>query len=273
METANSPHDGDTSSPSYGAFLMTTQTFGEWAIGKLRDAGAYAGAYDGVEGRQYIEALKRFQYSRGLKQTGRADDDTVIALRLVPKRRPDGTTPDLVVAEPPPKITEPVWLRDARRYLGVREIPGPKSNPIILGFAKKLGGWVEAWYKDDDTPWCGLFVANNIATTLPEEPMPANPLGALNWKKFGKEVEPCIGAILVFGRKGAGLGHVGYYLGETATHYIVLGANQDNSVSIKTIPKDRLQEGGSRWPVTGEAPIGGRVFRTVANAASSKSEA
>ncbi len=250
---------------------MTTQTFGEWAIGKLRDAGAYAGAYDGVEGRQYIEALKRFQYSRGLKQTGRADDETVIALRLVAKRQPDGTTPDLVVAEVPPKITEPVWLRDARRYLGVKEIPGPKSNPIILGFAKKLGGWISSWYTNDDTPWCGLFVANNIATTLPEEPMPANPLAALNWKKFGKEIEPRVGAILVFGRKGGG--HVGYYLGEDTTDFHVLGANQDNAVSIKRIPKDRLEKGGVRWPATGEAPIGGRVFLTPGGAASSKSEA
>lgn len=250
---------------------MTTQTFGEWAIAKLRDAGTYAGAYDGTEGRYYIEALKRFQSAEGLKVTGRADDDTVARLRLVPKPRTDGTRPDHVIATVPPKRIEPVWMRDARRYIGITEIPGAKSNATIMSWAKKLGGWIASWYTNDDTPWCGLFVGNVIAFTLPEEPLLANPLGALNWKKFGVEGRIARGAILVFERTGGG--HVGFYVGEDRTHYHVLGGNQDNAVNIKRVEKKRLVSGGIRWPKTGEAPIGGAVQLTTAGASASKSEA
>ncbi|MEH3091995.1 MAG: TIGR02594 family protein [Agrobacterium cavarae] len=250
---------------------MTTQTFGEWAIAKLRDAGAYGGAYDGTEGRRYIEALERFQHNQGLKVTGRADEETVARLRLVPKLRADGSSPDHSIATIPPKIVEPVWMRDARRYLGVKEIPGEKSNAVIIGWAKALGGWIANWFKNDDTPWCGLFVSNAIATTLPKESMPANPLGALNWAKFGQESRAARGAILVFERAGGG--HVGFYVGEDSEYFHVLGGNQDNAVSITRVKKGRLVTGGIRWPKTGEAPIGGAVYLDASGAPLSKSEA
>ncbi len=236
---------------------MTTQTFGEWVISRLRDAGAYGGAYDGAEGREYFAALKRFQAAEGIKVTGKADDETVAHLRLVRPLRSDDTEANHVIASVPPKPIEPIWMRDARRYIGLREIPGPKSNATIMSWAKKLGGWIASWYQDDDTPWCGLFIGNVIATTLPQEPLPSNPLGALNWKKFGVESRIARGAILVFERKGGG--HVGIYVGEDRTHFHVLGGNQDNAVSIARIEKGRLVSGGVRWPKTGEAAIGGGV--------------
>lgn len=215
---------------------MTTQTFGEWAISQLRDAGAYGGKIDGVEGRSYIEALERFQIAEGLKVTGKADNDTVAHLRLVRPQR-NGKPQDHVIANIPPKIVEPIWMRDARRYIGLTEIPGTKSNPTIMSWATKLGGWVASFYTNDDIPWCGLFIGNVIATTLPKEPLLANPLGALNWSKFGIGTRLCVGAILVFERKGGG--HVGLYVGEDQTHFHVLGANQKNSVSITRVPVHR----------------------------------
>lgn len=250
---------------------MTTQTFGEWAISRLRAAGAYGGAYDGAEGREYFEALKRFQTAEGLKVTGRADEDTVAHLRLVRPLRPADTEANHVISQVPPKPVEPIWMRDARRYIGLTEIPGQKSNPTIMGWAKKLGGWIASWYQDDDTPWCGLFIANVIATTLPQEPLPSNPLGALNWKKFGVEGRIARGVILVFERKGGG--HVGIYVGEDRTHYHVLGGNQNNAVSITRIEKKRLVPGGVRWPKTGEAAVGGAVQLSASGAPVSKSEA
>lgn len=251
---------------------MTTQTFGEWAISRLRIAGAYGGVNDSVEGREYFEALKRFQAAEGLKVTGKADEDTVAHLRLLRPLRPVGSEANHVISQVPPKQSvEPIWLRDARRYLGLKEIPGPKSNAKIMGWAKALGGWIASWYQDDDTPWCGLFIANVIATTLPAEPLPSNPLGALNWKKFGTESRIARGAILVFERKGGG--HVGLYVGEDRTHFHVLGGNQANSVSITRIDKSRLVTGGIRWPKTGDAPIGGKVELSVAGAPVSKNEA
>jgi len=47
----------------------------------LRDLGHRPGPIDGVLGNQTVEALKRFQRSRGLAVTGRQDQDTAQALR------------------------------------------------------------------------------------------------------------------------------------------------------------------------------------------------
>lgn len=247
---------------------MTTQTFDEWLISRLRDAGAYAGKMDGIYGREVITALERFQGGWGLPVTGRADAETVLALRGVTSKSPGSK---LVTYDKIPVPAEPVWMREARRFIGITEIPGEKSNKTIMGWATKLGGWIASWYQNDDTPWCGLFIGNVIATTLPKEPLPANPLGALNWKKFGAAGRIARGAILVFERKGGG--HVGIYVGEDRTHYHVLGGNQDNAVSIARVEKKRLVDGGIRWPKTGEAPVGGAVQLTASGASASKSEA
>lgn len=243
-------------------------TFDEWLIDRLRAAGAYGGRMDGVHGREVIAALKRFQHGFNLPVTGKADAVTVTALRGVSSKNPGS---NLVTYDKIPAATEPVWMREARRYIGITEIPGEKSNPTIMSWAKKLGGWIASWYTNDDTPWCGLFIGNLIATTLPEEPLLENPLGALNWKKFGVESRVVRGAILVFERKGGG--HVGLYVGEDRTHFHVLGGNQNNAVSITRIEKGRLVSGGVRWPKTGESQSGGAVYLTESGAPVSKSEA
>jgi len=241
-------------------------TFDQWVISRLVAHGAYAGKIDDVPGRQMTAALKKFQEAEHLKVSGLADQATVNALRR-DAARASGLV-NYVAAPAVPK--EPVWLRDARRYMGIKEIPGPKSNPVITGWAKRMGGWVASFYVDDDIPWCGLFVNNEIAVTLPNEPLLANPLGALNWNKFGTALDvPALGAILVFRRDGGG--HVGFYVGEDETHYFVLGGNQSNSVSITRIAKSRLV--GIRWPVTGPAPQGGRVWLSAAGVPTSKNEA
>ena len=228
-------------------------TFDEWLIFRLRFHGAYDGVSDGVHGRAVINAIQRFQRTVGIRVTGVADDATVAALRA---DRPAGDTGSKAIPAIP---VEPVWLREARRFMGLKEIAGPKPNPTIIGWAKGFGGWIANYFTNDDIPWCGLFVGHVVAATLPREKLPANPLGALRWAKFGRELpKPAIGAILVFTRTGGG--HVGFYLGETPTHYTVLGGNQLNSVSITQIEKNRLVTGGVRWPTTGEQPALGSVM-------------
>lgn len=239
------------------------QTFDEWLISRLRAAGAYAGLQDGAYGRSVIQALQRYQQAEGLKVTGQADPETVAALQKI-------STPRVAAVAPPTTSPEPVWMREARRYMGIKEIPGPKSNPTILGFAKKLGGWVASYYTNDDTAWCGLFVGNCIATTLPTETLPANPLGALEWNKFGVLMQiPAVGAIMTFRRTGGG--HVGMYVGEDTDAYHILGGNQANSVNVTRVAKDRLA--GIRWPKTAQAANGARVMLTAAGAPLSRNEA
>ncbi len=54
---------------------------------------------------------------------------------------------------------EPLWLQVARAHVGVKEVPGPKSNPKILEWARKVGRKAGIAYTDDSIPWCGLFMA------------------------------------------------------------------------------------------------------------------
>ncbi|MGX1259816.1 TIGR02594 family protein [Sinorhizobium fredii] len=231
--------------------------FDRWVNDRLLAHGAYSGRVDGVPGREMVAALKRFQAAVGLEPTGLANAATVDALRQNAR--------GVVVAVAPKVPAEPVWMREARRYMGLREVAGPKSNSTIIGWARRLGSWVADFYTNDDTPWCGLAVANWISVTLPSEPLPSNPLGALNWSNVGIALkEPALGAILTFKRPGGG--HVGFYAGEDSQCFHVLGGNQSNSVSITRIDKSRLQ--AIRWPKTGGEPVPGRVIRTATGEAS-----
>ena len=131
-----------------------------------------------------------------------------------------------------------VWFEEAKRLLGVHEGQGALDNPKILDWADDL----DIHFPHDDIPWCGLFVAHCVGATLPDEPLPANPLGARNWARFGIDSPAAPGAILVFSRGAptSGLGHVGFYHSEDRTAYNVLGGNQSDQVSIARVAKSRL---------------------------------
>lgn len=160
--------------------------------------------------------------------------------------------------------SEPRWLTIARGYIGVREIKGPKHNPTIMGWLRKLASWI----RDDETPWCGTFVA----AVMQEAglPVPRDFPRAKAWADWGANLRESVvspGAVLVFERKGGG--HVGFYLGEDAEAYHVLGGNQGDAVSIVRISKARCI--AIRWP-RGE-PVLGRPVLLAANGETSRNEA
>ena len=202
----------------------------------LRDAGFDPGSIDGIIGRNTIAAIKKFQASKNLQVDGIVGKQTRKALGL--DKEPSIKNEDIPTFIP--------WLSEARRLIGLKEVVGHTSNPTILQMAQDL----DIDYKDDDIAWCGLFVAHCIASQLPDESLPNNPLGARNWAKFGKEISPSLGAIMVFwrGKKDGWQGHVGFYYGEDNKNYYILGGNQGNSVSIAKIDKTRLL--AARWPST-----------------------
>lgn len=143
------------------------------------------------------------------------------------------------------------WLQVATDLMGTKEVPGSASNPKILEWAKKLGGWITSYYKEDDIPWCGLFVAHCFQACGFKGPQ--NPLSALAWKDWGVSAPAVEGALLVFKRPGGG--HVGFYVGENDVAYRVRGGNQSDSVSDTWVSKDRLV--AIRWPegelITGQS--------------------
>lgn len=150
--------------------------------------------------------------------------------------------------------TTPAWLAEARARLGVRETPGPGSTAAIMGWARRLGTRVLGIaYGGDHTPWCGLFAAHCVAVAGLTPPKIA--VRASSWSGWGRATTPRPGAVLVFVRPGGG--HVGFYEGESADAYRVLGGNQGDAVSRAWIAKARCV--AVRWP-EGVAETGGPVW-------------
>ena len=149
-------------------------------------------------------------------------------------------------------MSEPSWLKIARSYDGLKEIPGPHHNQTIIRWLGKL----RAWWSNDETPWCGVFVAHCMQEC--SLPFPKLYMRAKAWADYGSLLRRdrlAPGAILVFDRAGGG--HVGFYVGEDAGHYFVLGGNQGNAVNVMKLGKSRLV--ASRWP-KGEPVIGKPVY-------------
>lgn len=202
---------------------------------ELARKGFDPGVIDGIWGRRTERAVRAYQVSHGLVVDGIVGPVTWKSL----------FGNDAVEAEfDNPAIP---WFQEARRLIGIKERVGPGNEPTIINWAKSTG----ISYSDDDIPWCGLFVAHCINSTLTDEALPNNPLGARNWARFGAPCEPALGSVLVFWRESrtSFKGHVGFYAGEEQSGaYHVLGGNQSNSVSIARISRDRLLE--ARWPAT-----------------------
>lgn len=207
---------------------------------RLSKFGFNPGPIDGIRGRMTINAVKRFQESRGLLVDGIVGPKTYAALFG------EAPTGDALNTDTMP------WYQEAVRLMGTREAPGTANNPVIIDWAEKL----DIDYSGDDIPWCGLFVGHCVGSSMPDEALPNGLLGARKWLRFGIECEPQVGAVMVFWRhrRDGWQGHVGFYNGEDSEAYHVLGGNQSDTVNIARIARNRFL--GARWPTTAMAPTG-----------------
>lgn len=205
----------------------------------LAAAGFDPGLIDGVPGRKTIAALKKFQAAKHLLVDGIAGPKALAV--LFPAESMAAETRSPLVP----------WFDLALQKKGLHERTNKKT---LFAFLKSDGSSI-----GDPTayPWCGDFVETCIAVTLPEEATPANPYLARNWSTFGQACRPTRGAVLSFwrGSKSGINGHVGFYAGEDAVAFSVLGGNQANSVSIARVAKNRLL--ACRWPKTVVLPTTG----------------
>jgi uncharacterized protein (TIGR02594 family) len=135
------------------------------------------------------------------------------------------------------KLKNPRMLVEGVYLLGTYEGLGDADNPIIINWSKECG--IQG-YTHDAIPWCGLFMA--VCAKRAGWDIPKNPLWALNWTNFGRQVGiPMLGDVMVFKRKlkgGGTAGHVAMYVGEDKTHWHILGGNQGDRVSIVRRPKN-----------------------------------
>lgn len=191
---------------------------------------------DGDPGRMTKAAVAKYQRDQSInvKYPGTVGPKTIAKL-----------FPDEPV-KPAPLVIAP-WVSIGLTKQGLAENGNTKG--ALVKFLKSDGKTLGDPAK---YPWCGDFVQTCIALALPSEPVPTNPYWARNWLKFGQDIEPTFGAVVVFSRGNSG--HVAFVLGETEDrkNWVILGGNQSNRISTTT--KAKLTTLGTRWPSTVDMP-------------------
>lgn len=144
------------------------------------------------------------------------------------------------------------WIKKARELIGIEEVKGERHNPTIVKWLENMGEYSnesKAWWRDDETPWCGLFVAHILGQSgryVVKEWYRAKEWAAsqnMNWL-----LGPAYGCLAVMDRAGGG--HIGFVVGKDQRgNIMVLGGNQNDQVSIAAFKPDRITHyiWPSRW--------------------------
>lgn len=134
----------------------------------------------------------------------------------------------------------PEWMAYALSQIGVKEVPGPANSPVIARWLKAL----KAWWSDDATPWCGVFVAHVLQRAT--QVVPQHWYRAKAWLEWGKSCPPAYGAVCVLARQGGG--HV-FFVTKVSTNFVWgIGGNQGDAVSEAKFARSRVL--GFRWPAS-----------------------
>jgi len=134
----------------------------------------------------------------------------------------------------------------AQRFIGVEEIEGAVSNPMILAMLRLDNKWPAG----DEVPWCSAF-CNWIAwlLRLPR----SKSLAARSWLRVGKPIplaQAELGFDVVILSRGSGSqpgpeviaapGHVGFYAGTEGGRVLLLAGNQGDMVNVSPFATNRV---------------------------------
>lgn len=150
---------------------------------------------------------------------------------------------DQIAKDDRPISTTPAYFDYAQSLVGLTEVPGPGSNPKILGIIQE---WMPGHGDDSTLSWCGAFVAhvmNKFGYRVAEQPLVAR-----SWMHVYPRVDEIAdtrpGDIVVLWRESpdSWKGHVGFFDHYDAANRDVhlLGGNQSNSVSVQAFDGNRV---------------------------------
>jgi uncharacterized protein (TIGR02594 family) len=157
------------------------------------------------------------------------------------------------------------WLEIAWAEVGTQEISGADATPAIAGYFRDSG---RPDITSDEVAWCAAFAGACLERAgIPQTIPPAEALLARSFLKVGTPIDaPRMGAIAILSRGSNPIhGHVGFVVGWTDEHLVILGGNQSNKVCTQHFPRARLL--GLRWPgpvVTPKDLNGSRIANAAA---------
>lgn len=135
-------------------------------------------------------------------------------------------------------MTEPAWLIEARKDLGLKEGPGTADNPRVVKMFADAG---HPEIKHDSVAWCAAAVGAWLKRAGLKG---TGTLWALDYMKWGQPLsKPVLGAIAVKTRVGGG--HVTLVVGKSGNVIYCLGGNQSDAVSIAAYDASVFK---FRWP-------------------------
>lgn len=146
------------------------------------------------------------------------------------------------------KQTELAWIDEAFKQLGVHEIKGLKTNNQIEKWLKSLN----AWWKDDETAWCGVFVAWCLKSAGVKYPKLW--MQALAYREGGSKLaKPCYGCVAIKERQGGG--HVCFVVGrdKKTGKLVCIGGNQSDQVCLALYSDSDFKE--FRWYGRTQTPL------------------
>jgi uncharacterized protein (TIGR02594 family) len=145
--------------------------------------------------------------------------------------------------------SEPAWVTKGLKDLGFHETGKDQGIQKFIDQAHcgKLGD-----------PWCAIWANELEQCGIPGMRSPSSQSFKTD-KNFVKLDKPALGAIAVYtrGKPSAGLGHVGFYMGETSAQILTLGGNESDAVREQFEPKARLV--GYFSPKSVDLPKGGAI--------------
>lgn len=136
-------------------------------------------------------------------------------------------------------MIQPIWVTEALKDLGFHETG---DNHGIEKFIK------DAHCGQIGDPWCAISANAWLERSGIKGTRSASSQSFRHDPGYVKLSGPALGAITVYWRSNpqSGIGHVGFYMGETSTQVLTLGGNESDAVRKQFEPKSRLY--GYWWP-------------------------
>jgi uncharacterized protein (TIGR02594 family) len=151
---------------------------------------------------------------------------------------------------------EPAWVTVGVKDIGFHEKGNNQGIETFIQQAKcgHLGD-----------PWCAIWANAKLEVSEIRGTRSPSSQSFRHDPNFVRLNGPALGAIAVYWRSSptSGLGHVGFYMGETSTQILTLGGNESDAVREQFEPKSQLF--GYWWPKSVPLPAGGIITATSEN--------